>query len=128
MPIQGHVDSTLVSDDRRTFMPAMTITNENFETEVLKSVKPVLLDFWAVWCGPCQMIGPIIDEIADEQDKVKIGKINVNDAPELAAQFGVLSIPLCVLVKDGEIVAQAEGFRPNQKEVLQGIIAPYMEG
>ena len=106
-------------------MSVITITNDNFETEVTKSKKPVLLDFWAPWCGPCRMIGPIIDEIAAEQDAVRVGKVNVTDAPELAAQFGVMSIPLVVLVKDGEVVAQAEGYRPNQKEVLLEMMAPY---
>ena len=107
-------------------MSVITITPDNFETEVLKSEKPVLLDFWAPWCGPCRMIGPIVDEIATEQTAVRVGKVNVTDAPELAAQFGVMSIPLLVLVKDGETVAQAEGYRPNQREVILGMLAPYL--
>ena len=106
-------------------MSVLTITNDNFEAEVLNSEKPVLLDFWAPWCGPCRMIGPIVDEIAQEQDAVKVGKVNVNDAPELAAQFGVMSIPLLVVVKGGEVVAQAEGFRPNQKEIILEMLVPY---
>ena len=106
-------------------MPVITITKDNFQTEVIKSKKPILLDFWAPWCGPCRMIGPIVDEIAEEQDAVRVGKVNVTDAPELAAQFGVMSIPLLVLVKDGEVVAQAEGYRPNQKEVLLDMLKPY---
>jgi len=109
------------------FMALLTITNDNFEAEVLKSQKPVLLDFWAAWCGPCQMIGPIVDEIANEQDAVRVGKINVEDAPELAERFGVTSIPLLVLVKDGKTVAQAEGYRPNQKAVILEMMAPYMQ-
>ena len=104
-------------------MPVITITNDNFETEVLASEKPVLLDFWAPWCGPCRMIGPIVDEIADEQDAVRVGKVNVTDAPELAARFGVMSIPLLVLVKNGETIAQSEGFKPNQKEVIYEMLA-----
>ena len=108
-------------------MALLTITNDNFEAEVLKSQKPVLLDFWAAWCGPCQMIGPIVDEIANEQDAVRVGKINVEDAPELAERFGVTSIPLLVLVKDGKTVAQAEGYRPNQKAVILEMMAPYMQ-
>jgi len=108
-------------------MSVITITTENFEAEVLKEKNPILLDFWAEWCGPCRMIGPIVDEIAAEQDAVRVGKVNVTDAPDLAVQFGVMSIPLLVLVKDGEVVAQAEGFRPNQKEVILDMIAPYMQ-
>ena len=106
-------------------MSVITVTNENFEAEVLKSEKLVLLDFWAPWCGPCRMIGPVVDEIAKEQDAVRVGKVNVTDAPELAARFGVMSIPLVVLVKGGEVVAQAEGYRPNQKEVLLDMLKPY---
>jgi len=107
-------------------MSVINITNENFETEVVNSSKPVLIDFWAEWCGPCRMIAPIVDQIAQEQDAVKVGKVDVTAAPELAAQFGVMSIPLLVLVKDGKAVAQAEGFRPNQKEVILKMIEPYM--
>ena len=106
-------------------MSVITITNENFEAEVLNSEKPVLLDFWAAWCGPCRMIGPIVDEVAREQEVVRVGKVNVNDAPELAAKFGVMSIPLLVLVKDGEVVAKSEGYNPNQKEIILGMIAAY---
>jgi len=104
-------------------MQVINITNENFETEVLVSSKPVLIDFWAAWCGPCRMIAPIIDEIASEQDAVKVGKVDVTTAPELAEQFGVMSIPLVVLVKDGKVVSQVEGFRPNQKQVLMDMIS-----
>ena len=106
-------------------MPVLTITNDNFEAEVMNSKKPVLLDFWAAWCQPCLMIASIVDEIAKEQDAVRVGKVNVEEAPELAEKFGVMSIPLLVLVKDGKAVAQAEGYRPNQKAVLQDMIAPY---
>ena len=107
-------------------MSVITITNKNFETEVMKSEKPVLIDFWAEWCGPCRMIAPIVDEIAKEQKSVKVGKIDVTEAPDLAARFGVMSIPLLVVVKDGEAVAQSEGFRPNQKEILLNMLAPHL--
>jgi len=108
-------------------MSTLVITNENYEAEVLRSEKPVLLDFWAEWCGPCRMIGPIVDEIAAEQDAVRVGKVDVTDAPELAAQFGVMSIPLLVLVKGGEVVAQVEGYRPGQKEIILEMMAQYMD-
>ena len=103
-------------------MQVLTITSDNFETEVINSSKPVLLDFWAQWCMPCVMIGPIVDEIAAEQEKVRVGKVNVEEAPELAEMFGIASIPLLVLVKDGKAVAQVEGFRPNQKAVILEMI------
>ena len=74
-------------------MAVITITKENFETEVLKSAQPVLLDFWAAWCGPCRMLSPIVDEVAEERTDVKVGKVNVDEQPELASQFGVMSIP-----------------------------------
>ena len=106
-------------------MSVIAITNDNFESEVLKSDKPVLIDFWAQWCGPCRMIAPIVDEIAKEQDAVKVAKVDVTTAPDLAARFGVMSIPLLVLVKDGKTVAQAEGFRPNQKEVIMKMLAQH---
>ena len=94
-------------------MAVLNINKENFEVEVLKSDKPVLLDFWAPWCGPCRMVGPIIDQIADEREDIKVGKINVDEQEELAAQFGVVSIPTLVVMKDGVIVNQASGARPK---------------
>ena len=77
-------------------MAVITITKENFEAEVLKSAQPVLLDFWAAWCGPCRMLSPIVDEVAEERTDVKVGKVNVDEQPDLAAEFGVMSIP-CLL-------------------------------
>ena len=95
-------------------MSAVVITKENFENEVIKSDKPVLIDFWASWCGPCRMVSPIIDEIADERTDIKVGKVNVDDQQELAAQFNVMSIPTIVVVKDGKAVNQSVGARPKE--------------
>ena len=94
-------------------MEVLTITKENFESEVLQSDKPVLLDFWAVWCGPCRMVSPIVDEIANERDDIKVGKINVDEQSELAQQFGVMSIPTLVVMKNGEIANKAVGALPK---------------
>ena len=95
-------------------MAELKITRENFENEVMKSIIPVLIDFWAPWCGPCRMMGPIIEQMADEYEgKVKVGKVNVDEEGELSQAFGVMSIPTIVLVKDGKIVKQAVGARPK---------------
>jgi len=99
-------------------MATVTITKSNFNTEVLSSDKPVLLDFWAAWCGPCRMVGPIVEEISNENPNVKVGKINVDEEPELAQQFGVMSIPTLVVIKDGKIVNKTVGARPKQ-DLLQ---------
>lgn len=96
-------------------MEVLTITKENFEGEVLQSDKPVLLDFWAVWCGPCRMVSPIVDEIANERDDIKVGKINVDEQSELAQQFGVMSIPTLVVMKNGEIANKAIGALPKDE-------------
>lgn len=96
-------------------MSAMHITMENFDQEVMKSDKPVLLDFWASWCGPCQMLAPTIEEIADERTDIKVGKVNVDEQAELASQFRVMSIPALVVIKDGKIVNQAMGVRPKSQ-------------
>ena len=94
----------------------ITITKENFEAEVLKSDVPVLLDFWAPWCGPCMMLGPVLEEIAKENaGTLKVGKVNVDDEMELAMQFGVTSIPLLVVMKDGKIVNKSLGYIPKDK-------------
>ena len=95
-------------------MSVLKITNANFEAEVLNSDKPVLLDFWASWCGPCRMIAPVIDKLAEERLDVKFGKINVDEEPQLAAQFGVVSIPTLVVMDGGAIVNMAVGARPKE--------------
>ena len=94
-------------------MAVITITKENFEAEVLKSAQPVLLDFWAAWCGPCRMLSPIVDEVAEERTDVKVGKVNVDEQPDLAAEFGVMSIPTLLLFEIGKLVRQAVGARPK---------------
>ena len=94
-------------------MSVQTITNENFEQLVLQSDKPVLLDFWAEWCGPCRMVSPLVDEIAEERDDIVVGKVNVDEQGELAARFGVMSIPTLLVFKGGELANQAVGARPK---------------
>lgn len=90
-------------------MSVLTITKENYESEVLNSDKPVLLDFWASWCGPCKMLSPIIDDIANENSDIKVGKINVDEQPDLAKSFRVMSIPTLAVIKNGQIVHTSVG-------------------
>ena len=92
---------------------AEQISDATFDSVVLNSDIPVLLDFWAPWCTPCRMVGPILDEIAGERSDIKVAKVNVDEQPELAGQFGVMSIPTLVVVKEGRIVQQAMGARPK---------------
>lgn len=96
-------------------MSVISINKENFASEVLNSDKPVLLDFYADWCGPCRMVGPIVSEIASESTDVKVGKINVDEQRELAAQFGIMSIPTLAVVKDGKLVNRAVGYRSKEQ-------------
>ena len=98
-------------------MAVVTITKENFEQEVLQSAKPVLLDFWASWCGPCRMLSPIVDEIAEERTDIKVGKVNVDEQQELAATFNVMSIPTLIVLDKGQVVNQSVGVRPK-KQIL----------
>lgn len=92
-----------------------TITKENFEHEILKADKPVLVDFWASWCGPCRMLSPTIDEIAEEHPEIKVCKINIDDEAELAIRHGVMSVPTLMIFKNGEIAQTAIGVRPKEE-------------
>lgn len=94
-------------------MSALKITKSNFKEEVLNSDKPVLIDFWASWCGPCRMVGPIIDEIAKENSDIKVCKVNVDEEPELASEFHIMSIPTLVVMKDGQVMRQSMGAKPK---------------
>lgn len=96
-------------------MSTININKENFYEEVVNSDKPVLLDFWAPWCAPCRMVAPIMEEISEEHADVKVGKVNVDEQPELAGQFGVVNIPNLVVMRGGKIVAQAVGARPKNQ-------------
>ena len=98
-------------------MAIVTLTNENFEAEVLHAAKTVLIDFWAAWCGPCRMLAPVIDEIAEERPDVKVCKVNVDEQEALALRFGIMSIPTLVCFKNGEPVAQTVGVR-SKAEIL----------
>lgn len=102
-------------------MEIMTVTKDNFEQEVLQAEKPVLIDFWASWCGPCRMFAPIVEEFAAEQDgKVLVGKINIDEEPELAERFGVMSIPTAMLFVGGQPTKTLVGVQP--KSVLEGLL------
>lgn len=96
-------------------MAITVITKENFNEEVTKSDKPVLIDFWAAWCGPCRMLSPVVDEIAQEHGEIKVGKVNVDEQQEIAAKFGIMSIPTLILFKDGAPVRQTVGLQPKSK-------------
>lgn len=94
-------------------MSALHIHKHNFQQEVVESDKPVLLDFWAPWCGPCQRVVPLVEEIAEERPDIKVGKVNVDEQPELAGKFGVMSIPTLVVMKEGKIVNMSVGAKPK---------------
>lgn len=95
-------------------MAVIELTVENFDAEVLQSEKPVLVDFWASWCGPCRMLSPVVDEISEQTDTVKVCKVNVDDQVELAQRFGIMSIPTLLAFRDGKLIKQSVGVQPKQ--------------
>ena len=96
-------------------MSIINVTNETFHQEVINSSKPVLLDFWASWCGPCRMVGPILDEIAEEREDIKVCKINIDEQPELASRYRIMTIPTLMVLKNGQIMEQSVGAKPKHQ-------------
>ena len=101
-------------------MSVVKLTSENFKQEILSADKVALVDFYADWCGPCKMVSPIVDEIAEEYESIKVGKINVDESPELAVSFGVVSIPTLVIMKDGKELSRIVGYRPKD-DILEAL-------
>lgn len=101
-------------------MAVIKLTKANFDKEALQSSKPILVDFYADWCGPCKMVSPLVDELADESDAYKVGKVNVDESPELAAKYGVMSIPTLIVLKNGAVAQQAVGAR--SKDAIRKMI------
>lgn len=101
-------------------MKPITLTVENFQSEVMDSPVPVLVDFWASWCGPCRMVSPIVDQVAEEVENAKVGKVNVDEQPELASRFGVMSIPTLIVFKGGQAVKTSIGAKP--KEAIRSLL------
>ena len=101
-------------------MAELNITSANFKSEVLESDKPVIVDFWATWCGPCRMLGPVVEELAEEHPEIKVCKVNVDDEPDLAQEYGVMSIPFIVSFKNGQVYKSSIGVQP--KEALLSLI------
>ena len=123
-PADASISSTTTTEKEATM--EITLTKANFEVEVLKSDKPVLVDFWAPWCGPCRMLAPILAEVAAEKgDKIKVGKVNVDEEPDLAAKYGISGIPAILLFKNGQVAGTSVGFRP--KPELETFIATYAQ-
>ena len=121
----GNAEDTSSAKGKEQVME-ITLTKTNFEAEVLKSDKPVLVDFWAPWCGPCRMLAPFLAEIAEEKaDKIKVGKVNVDEEPDLAAKYGISGIPAILLFKNGQVAGTSVGFKPKPElEAFVGANVP----